>query len=77
MLNPFEIIKRFIPPHKQTEIQDRIIDTLTNAFPNEQGKGGGGGIRTHGSVYLVFRGLRTSTDEQGRMRSLDRSRIAS
>src|SRR5437588_994512 len=37
MLNPFdgiEIIKQFIPPHKQIEIQDRIVDTLARAFPN-------------------------------------------
>jgi LuxR family glucitol operon transcriptional activator len=35
MPNPFEIIKQFIPPHKQIEIQDRIIDTLAKASPNE------------------------------------------
>src|SRR5260370_15199316 len=26
MLNPLDTIKQFIPPHKQVEIQDRIID---------------------------------------------------
>jgi hypothetical protein len=35
MLNPLDNIKQFIPPHKQVEIQDRIIDTLARAFPNE------------------------------------------
>lgn len=41
MLNPFdiiEIVKQFIPPHKQIEIQDRIIDTLAKTFPNEHGR---------------------------------------
>src|SRR5215472_13168648 len=35
MLNPLDIIKQFIPPHKQVEIQDRMINTLAEAFPNE------------------------------------------
>ena len=35
MLNPLNNIKQFIPPHKQIEIQNRIIDTLARAFPNE------------------------------------------
>jgi len=38
MLNPFElieVIKQFIPTHKQIEIQDRMIDTLAKASPNE------------------------------------------
>ena len=35
MQNPLDMIKQFIPPHKQVEIQDRMIDTLARAFPNE------------------------------------------
>jgi len=36
---PFDIaniIKQFIPPHKQVELQDRIVDSLTKAFPHWQ-----------------------------------------
>jgi len=39
MLDPFHImniINQFIPPHKQVEIQDRVIDTLAKAFPDER-----------------------------------------
>src|SRR6266849_6753116 len=35
MLNPLDIIKQFVPLHKQVEIQDRIIDILARAFPDE------------------------------------------
>src|SRR2546425_680416 len=30
------IIKQFIPPHKQVELQDHIIDILAKAFPDER-----------------------------------------
>jgi LuxR family glucitol operon transcriptional activator len=36
MENPLDIIKQFVPYHKQVEIQDRMIDTLARAFPDER-----------------------------------------
>ncbi len=36
MENPLDIIKQFIPQYKQVEIQDRMIDTLVKAFPDER-----------------------------------------
>jgi hypothetical protein len=36
MENPLDIIKQFVPYHKQVEIQDRIIDILARAFPDER-----------------------------------------
>lgn len=36
MLDGIDILKRFIPPHKQVEMQNRIVDILAKAFPDER-----------------------------------------